>query len=225
MNQRPRTDRDARGRTGRSASLRLGLVTLSTRLIPASVLAVAVALPAIADEALPALRAELLTRAAVDQSLRMALNHASSKVDEAEWGRIRIVDVANTKRMHEVVERSGWPTRSKVGDDGSQAAWLLVQHADADHAFQHRCLDLMQAADRGEVSGESIALLTDRVRLAEGKKQLYGTQVRGDCTTGYALLPTEDEGRLDERRAQVGLPAFGEYLQIMSRNFCSTKSP
>lgn len=198
---------------------------LIARALLMGVLCLASAFAAAEEVSLPALRAELVTRAKVDQALRMDLNHSSSQIDETKWRRIRIVDAGNTKWMHEMVDRHGWPTRSKVGDDGSQAAWLLVQHADADHPFQHRCLDLMEAAGRDEVSGESIALLTDRVRLAEHRKQLYGSQVQGDCTTGYQPFPVEDEADLDARRARLDLPPMAVYLQFMSTNFCSTKSP
>ena len=173
----------------------------------------------------PELRAELLIRASVDQSLRRDLDASSSKIDEIKWRRIRIVDAANTKRMNEVVERYGWPTRAQVGPDGSKAAWLLVQHASRDPAFQHRCLDLMEALGRDEVPGESIALLTDRVRLAEHREQWYGSQLEGDCRVGYRLRPVEDEANLDARRARLDLPPMADYLQFMSTAFCSTQSP
>ena len=71
--------------------------------------------------------------------------------------------------------RSELLARTKV-DQEARKAWLLVQHADADVKFQRRCLDLMARLPKGEVSISNLAYLTDRVLLAEGKKQLYGTQ-------------------------------------------------
>src|SRR5439155_1758694 len=69
---------------------------------------------------------------------------------------------------------------SLAGEDGAEAAWLLAQHADRDPAFQRRCLDLLaEAAARGEASWMHVAYLTDRVLLAEGKPQEYGTQATG----------------------------------------------
>ena len=194
--------------------------------VVAALLAIAVLQPVRADGvALPALRAELLTRAAVDQALRLDLNPSTSKIDETKWRRIRIVDAANTRRLHEVIDRHGWPTRAQVGSDGSRAAWLLVQHAFADPAFQRRCLGLMEALGPGEVPGESIALLTDRVRLAAHEPQWYGSQVQGECTTGYAPYPIDDEAHVDARRARLDLPPMADYLQFMSSAFCATKSP
>lgn len=53
--------------------------------------------------------------------------------------------------------------------------------------------------------------MTDRVRVAEGQRQIYGTQFHGNLQP----LPIKDEARLDERRAQVGLSPLVEYIQQM----------
>src|SRR5262245_16811487 len=86
----------------------------------------------------PELREELLKRKAEDQKARTA-----SPFDVADCMRI---DEANTARMKEIVEKYGWPGKSIVGADGAFAAWLLVQHADADPDFQAYCLELMKEA-------------------------------------------------------------------------------
>ena len=60
------------------------------------------------------------------------------------------------------------------------AAWLLVQDADRDPAFQRSCLGLItEAARHGEATPAELAYLTDRVLLAEGQPQEYGTQMAG----------------------------------------------
>jgi hypothetical protein len=60
--------------------------------------------------------------------------------------------VKNTARLKEVVAKHGWPGKSLVGEDGAFAAWLLVQHADADAAFQKQRLELMKPLlEKGEV--------------------------------------------------------------------------
>lgn len=75
------------------------------------------------------------------------------------------------------MERRGWPTHSLVGEQAATSAWLLAQHADHDLALQRRFLDLMCAAPAGEVAPMHTAYLTDRVLIAEGKSQVYGTQM------------------------------------------------
>ena len=97
------------------------------------------------------------------------------------------------------------------------AARLLVQHADMDRKFQHRCLDLMAALPKDEVSQSNIAYLTDRVLLAEGKNQMYGTQLK-DVDGKLKPFPIEDEANVDRRRCEVGLPPLAKYLKKAEQN-------
>jgi hypothetical protein len=135
--------------------------------------------------------------------------------------RMTIIDRSNTARMHQIINKYGWPGTTLVGDDGASAAFLLVQHADRDTAFQRRCLPLLQeAAAKGEASKSDMALLTDRVLVAEGKKQLYGTQ----CTmkdTALLVDSIEDSANLDQRRAEVGLypeSVYGEVTKFVYKH-------
>jgi hypothetical protein len=181
------------------------------------------------------LRKELLKRVAEDQEARMAFiawMQANAKTDpKALKGadspvarKMRDIDHANTERIKEVVDRHGWPGKSLVGADGAHAAWLLVQHADHDRPFQKRCLAVLkEAVKKGEAAGIDLAYLTDRVRVGEGKKQLYGTQCR--TVDGKQVPePIEDEAKVDERRKEVGLGPLAEYLKQVEE-FMKGKPP
>lgn len=86
-------------------------------------------------------------------------------------------DQDNTAWLSALVARQGWPTRSKVGDQASSAAWLLVQHADANPAFQLTALRLMAPlVPKDEIDPRNFAMLTDRVELKLSGRQQYGTQ-------------------------------------------------
>ncbi len=176
------------------------------------------------------LRRELLQRTKVDQDVRFACMNwckkhgirdvsdtdslASEQKAELEvlTAKFKDVDNENTKWLKGVVEKRGWPTRTLVGKDGASAAWILVQHADADPQFQRNCLDLMGKLPKEEVSQENLAYLTDRVLLAEGKKQLYGTQFIW-VDRRLQPRPLEDESKVDKIRATVGLPPLADYLK------------
>jgi hypothetical protein len=94
-----------------------------------------------------------------------------------------------------------------------------VQHADWDTAFQNRCLTLVQQAfAEGDASGQSLALLTDRVRVHQGRPQLYGSQTRFVDHT-VLVDPIEDEVHVDERRARLGLPPMAEYLKLLKEMY------
>jgi hypothetical protein len=55
-------------------------------------------------------------------------------------------------------------------------------------------------------------LLEDRILLREGKKQIYGSQVRRNEAGEWEAHSLEDPERVDERRASVGLPPLAQYL-------------
>ncbi len=157
-----------------------------------------------------ALRTELDKRVAKDQELRNRANEGGG--DQALIEQILATDRDNTAWLKQIVSTQGWPPISKIGRDGAQNAWLLVQHADLDPAFQEQVLALMRTAvAKGEASGANLAYLTDRVRVAQDKPQVYGTQFH-EVDGVLEPRPIEDVAHVDERRAGVGLGTMQEYV-------------
>jgi hypothetical protein len=166
----------------------------------------------------PVLRDELLQMRGSDQELRNRISQNAA----AAGGRITIdpetrrqmahADSQNVARLKEIVAQHGWPGVSMVGQDGSQAAFLVLQHAD--QATQEEYLPLVrEAATHHEIATALVAMLEDRVRMRRGEKQLYGSQLKSDPATGkLELWPVEDEAHVDQRRAAVGLPPLAQYL-------------
>lgn len=164
------------------------------------------------------LRAELLRRAEQDQAARLGAVRGHDDGEE-DWEPVLSVDADNLAWLKNVVAQVGWPGRSVAGEDGSHAAWLLAQHADRDPAFQRSCLDLIaEAAARAEASPVELAYLTDRVLLAEGKPQEYGTQAEGR-EDGYRARRLRDPEHVDERRAAMSLEPLNEYLASMADRY------
>jgi hypothetical protein len=128
------------------------------------------------------------------------------------------VDIANTKRMKEIVQKIGWPTISKVGTDASHDAWLLVQHADHDIEFQMNCLALMKEVPSGDIDVLHIVYLEDRVRVNQGVGQLYGTQFTQEDER-HIPRPIEDELHVDERRAAMGMGTLAEQIAHMYKKY------
>ena len=166
----------------------------------------------------PALRRELLKRVEQDQAIRNELTNKGLEIpDRAILARMQAIDTSNTERMRTIVRHYGWPNPQLVGKDGTDAAFLLIQHANL--AFQKEMLPLVEKAYRqGELSGQSYALLLDRVLVGEGKRQVYGTQAK---LKGKEFVPDpiEDEPNVDKRRAEVGLPPLSEYLKVLKREY------
>ncbi|MFY0690059.1 MAG: hypothetical protein JXQ90_23000 [Cyclobacteriaceae bacterium] len=121
-------------------------------------------------------------------------------------------------RLAEIFEEYGYPGFDLVGKTGEKHFWLMVQHADFDPEFQSDVLkDLESEVKNNNADGRNFGLLTDRVRLNTGKKQIYGTQVTYISKTGQAIpKPLMDSIKVNKRRKEVGLEPIEEYLNVMT---------
>ena len=151
--------------------------------------------------------------AAVDQALRAELI-ADGSLFEDYHPRVAALHLPNAERLLAIMEARGWPAASLVGDDGAQAAWLVLQHAIGSPAVMRRGLELLQAAvERGEVEPSQVAMVEDRIRTLEGRPQRYGTQHDWDERGELSPLPIEHAADVDERRRTVGLGPLDEQTQ------------
>jgi hypothetical protein len=167
-----------------------------------------------------ALRQELLDMAARDQAMRkrMAARYRPGEpISPEDLQQALAVDGQHTRRMQAILDAHGWPGITLVGNDGAEAAWLLVQHADQQPAFQRRCLQLLrQAVLAGEASPAHLAYLVDRVRVHAGRPQVFGTQLH-EVGGRLEPLPIEAAPGVDGRRGLMGLPPLAEYLASVNR--------
>ncbi|MEM0963605.1 MAG: DUF6624 domain-containing protein [Bacteroidota bacterium] len=178
------------------------------------------ALAQTSSEADSLLARQLSFRVEADQAGRGLVTLAlrqGRQPDAADGAFASAIDSLNTAWLKGVVAERGWPKVSEVGEQGASDAWLLAQHADRDRAFQREVLGLMEAAvAEGEASGSDFAYLTDRVRLAAGEPQVYGTQLR--VVDGQPVpREIEDADGVDARRAAVGLNSLSDYIESFRR--------
>jgi hypothetical protein len=132
-------------------------------------------------------------------------------------------DEENTAKLKKIVEEKGWPSISIVGEGASRSAWLLIQHADHDPAFQLKALRLMEPlAKKGDVTKNNYAYLYDRIMLKLNGKQRFGTQF-GCEGEEYKLRPLENEAQLDKLRDNYTLPPIAEYRALMEKYSGSCK--
>jgi len=110
----------------------------------------------------------------------------------------------NANQLREIIAEIGWPTRSKVGEQASDAAWFIVQHAIGEPAFMQGCYTLMQLV-ASDINPVSLAYLHDSICYFSGRPQRYGTQ-----NEGKYLYPVEDTNSLISLRADLQLPPIPE---------------
>jgi hypothetical protein len=163
------------------------------------------------------LRQELLQMRDADQRVRSTAFRATN------FHAILEIDSRHLGRLKQIVEQYGWPGKSLVGEDGANAAWLLVQHATQDPKFMKHCRSLMKrAVEKGEAAARDYAYLEDRVRLQDGKPQLYGTQFVQDSKGRLTLQPLKDPEEVDVRRRKMGLMPLALY-EAELRRFSNAK--
>ena len=149
-----------------------------------------------------ALRDELIGMLAADQADRLSGGGGSAGGTDEE----------RTERLAEIIAEHGWPSYSLVGEEAEDAAWAIAQHSDHDPDFQRLALRHLRAAvEAGDASPGNLAYLTDRIAVGAGEPQTYGTQIGCGEDGPTPATPIEDEARVDERRAAVGLPPLADY--------------
>ncbi|MCD6063798.1 MAG: hypothetical protein K0R82_1709 [Flavipsychrobacter sp.] len=153
-----------------------------------------------------------------DQKYRTQLNEVEtkygreSKEAKALWKTIMEKDSINLIKVTAILDKYGWVGYDVVGGEGSQALFLVIQHADI--ATQQKYLPMMREAVKNKkASSSSLALLEDRVALRTGRRQVYGSQIGIDKDGKHYISPLEDPDNVDKRRAEVGLRPLADYVR------------
>lgn len=164
--------------------------------------------------------AEAIRRLAqLDQAPRAALGTIDfSRIPAAErknagvavWQEILRIDHANLAALMAMLPPEGWFMPDTYGAEASKGAFQIVQHSDEAH-WRRFVPVLEPLARRGQIEGAQFALMYDRLALAEGRKQRYGSQVT--CKAGaWIPQPIEDPDGVDRRRAELGMTTYAAYL-------------
>lgn len=200
-------------------------------ILGAAVLAASVfPLLASAAEPCPDYAARLAAMVDADQGLRKRIDYldpdgpAQQKLDS----HVRLVDRVNTERFQALLARCGWPGRAAHGDEALKHAWLLVERGQHDLAFQKQALALVEAAAAGgERQDGRFAELFDRVAVAEGRAQHYGTQLDTPRDQPCAIFfkPFDKLALVEARRAQLGMGKLYDYLDTVKEMRRCTKEP
>ena len=141
---------------------------------------------------------------------------------ESEWC---AMDLANAAWLKADIRAHGWYSISNYGADADRAAWVIVQHARHDLAFQEEVLAMLEPLWRsGETRGENYADLYDQTARLTRRPGRFG--VEGDCTAPglWTPAPLEDPSATDAWRAKAGLPPLAQSIAAHSRN-CAERNP
>ena len=135
-----------------------------------------------------------------------------SKEVRALWPKVERQDAANLVKVKKVLDKHGWLSKEVVGDKANSALFLVIQHADRE-TWEKYVPVMREAVKNSAANAADLAKLEDRLALAQGKKQLYGTQLGHDVATNrYYVLPIEDPDHIDARRKAMGLDSMQRHL-------------
>jgi len=176
--------------------------------------------PAIAEAAL---LEDLRLRVEKDQAARKRWLADQSSADLASA--VESIDAENVAWLRKLISEKGFPTAAQVGNEGVHFSWVLLQHADQDPKLQSDLLPVLeQRFSAGELPANDLARITDRVLMASGKSQRYGTQF--DWFAGDFALPESAKlAEIDAARAQLGLMPLVDYVCTVRKARNSAMTP
>lgn len=131
---------------------------------------------------------------------------------DALWKEILKRDSLNLIKVSRILDERGWPDKALIGERGTSAIFLVIQHAD--QGTQEKYLPVVtKAMEDGNLPSRQYAMFFDRLLLRQGKRQVYGTQLAmsKESKAPY-VLPLEDPEHVDARRAQMGLNTMQQNL-------------
>lgn len=162
-----------------------------------------------------ALRAELLAMEKADQDARNKCT-----VPDADFQMkclleiAKTIDTPNTELLEKIFDTYGLPDSKLVGAEGLNAFMILLQHTTTDRLRLKAVRPIKKAFKRKELSPQDYANFIDRLRLHQGRAQLYGSGF--EFKDGKMVLSkTEDLKNLDKRRRKIGLPPMSEAVKMM----------
>lgn len=122
----------------------------------------------------------------------------------------------NAEVLAQIMDSIGYPTVDKVGEAGSEAAWLVIQHAIGLPEFMKKSAKLLEnAVSEKRANPINLAFLTDRIAVFEGKAQTYGTQFDWDENGEMSPQDFDDLNKVNQRRKSIGLNKLEEQIIIV----------
>lgn len=134
----------------------------------------------------------------------------------------KILDEANQKIIVDFIDHYGYPNQYQIGIKGMMAVNLVIQHSPLNMQEKYYWY-MAEAYKKGNVSGETFALLEDRINARNNRKQFYGTQLVM-YKNKYTPYPLANIDSLYIYRKRMNLPWTMEYyLKTFKSEWDSTK--
>lgn len=121
---------------------------------------------------------------------------------------LRYQDSLSFDKIAKLLDVYGYPSTQVAGESSGIPFYIL---SFAPVYFKEKYVNtFILAADRDYISWKSLAYFIDKLKVAKGEKQVYGTQGNYDAKYNFTMHPCIDLENLNTRRTRVGLGSLEE---------------
>jgi len=160
-------------------------------------------------EALEIRRSKFATPELLAELDLMYADHHKYKNQKDRQAEQAQLDSLNLVRLKIIIANHGWPGSSQL--NGRNYGWVILQRQPL--PIQKKYIKLMaKAVKKGDEETSYLAYLEDRILVAQGKKQKYGTQIDLENRRFY---PIKNPEKVDLYRARMGLASI-EFLRKLN---------
>ncbi len=151
-----------------------------------------------------------------DQCWRMVCIADKMDKNAASCKKVDEVDNSNTRQLQRIIKKYGFPSADSVGQDVIGDVYTMIIHSLSIEFQKDNLPYLRKAAQTNQYLKQDVALLTDKILVAENKSQIYGTQFRTENGKMY-LRETVEPEKLDFRRAEMNLSPMEDYMKMLEK--------
>lgn len=122
-------------------------------------------------------------------------------------------DSLNLVEVKKTLDERGWLGADVIGEQGNKTLFLVIQHSDLETQLKYLPM-MREAVKLGNANRTDFALFEDRIAVRQGKRQIYGSQIKANYDTGEVYVwPIIEPEKVNERRAAVGLGPIEDYVK------------
>ena len=119
----------------------------------------------------------------------------------------------NEKKVKEILDTYGWPSREMIGERGNWTICNVIQHSENEVRVQYLPM-MRQAVKDKKLEARFLVRAEDRIATERGDLQIYGGQMKYyPETKSFNVWPVYDPVNIDKRRAEIGLEPIAEFLK------------
>ncbi len=121
--------------------------------------------------------------------------------------------IINEKKVKEILDKYGWPTKKMIGERGNWTICNVIQHSDNEVRIQYLPM-MRQAVNDKLLEPRFLVRAEDRIATERGDLQIYGGQMKYyPETKSFNLWPVFDPENIDKRRTAIGLDSIAVFLK------------